>query len=49
MSQLQEELRNASCDKLKIFENVSSGQAIDSYIRQNRQLDHDVIIVSSKK
>ena len=49
MSQLQEELRNASFDKLKIFENVSSVQAIDSYIRQNRQLVHDVIIVSSKK
>jgi hypothetical protein len=49
MSQLQEELRNASFDKLKVFENVSSGQAIDSYIRQNRQWSHDVIIVSSKK
>jgi hypothetical protein len=49
MSQLQEELRSASFDKLKIFESVSSGQAIDNYIRQNRQLVHDVIIVSSRK
>jgi hypothetical protein len=49
MSQLQEELRNVSFDKLKVFENVSSAQEIDSYLRQNRQLSHDLIIVSSKK
>jgi hypothetical protein len=49
MSQLQEELRNASFDKLKVFEKVSSAQEIDNYIRQNRQLVHDVIIVSSRK
>jgi len=49
MSQLQEELRNASFDKLKVFEGVTSGQDIDSYLRQNRQMSHDVIVVSSKK
>ena len=49
MSQLQEELRNTSFDKLKVFESVSSAQEIDSYLRQNRQLLHDVIVVSSKK
>jgi hypothetical protein len=49
MSQLQEELRNASFDKLRVFENVSSAQEIDNYFRQNRQLSHDVIILSSKK
>ena len=49
MSQLQEELRNASFDKLKIFEKITSAQEIDNYIRQNRQWSHDVIIVSSKK
>ena len=49
MSQLQEELRNASFDKLKVFEGVSSAQEVDSYIRQNRQLSHDVIILSGKK
>jgi hypothetical protein len=49
MSQLQEELRNASFDKIKVFEGITSAQEIDSYLRQNRQLLHDVIIVSSKK
>jgi hypothetical protein len=49
MSQLQEELRNATFDKIKVFEGVTSAQEMDSYIRQNRQLTHDVIIVSSKK
>jgi hypothetical protein len=48
MSQLQDELRNASFDKLKVFEGVTSVQEIDSYIRQNRQLTHDVIIVSHR-
>jgi hypothetical protein len=49
MSQLQEELRNASFDKLKVFEGVTSAQEIDNYLRQNRPMTHDVIIVSSKK
>jgi hypothetical protein len=49
MSQLQEELRNTSFDKLKVLENVTSAQEIDNYLRQNRQLTHDVIVVSSKK
>ena len=49
MSQLQDELRNATFAKLKVFENVSSAQEIDGYLRQNRQLVHDVIIVSSRK
>ena len=49
MSQLQEELRNTKCDKLKVFEGVTSAQEVDSYLRQNRQLTHDVIVVSSKK
>ena len=48
MSQLQDELRNASCEKLKVFELVASTQEIDSYLRQNRQLFHDVIIVSHR-
>lgn len=46
MSQLQDELRNASFDKLKVFERVTSAQQIDSYLRQNRQLTHDIIILS---
>ena len=49
MSQLQEELRNTKCDKLKVFEGVTSAQDIDNYLRQNRQMSHDVIILSSKK
>jgi hypothetical protein len=49
MSQLQEELRSASFDKIKVLEGITSVQEIDSYIRNNRQLSHDVIIVSSKK
>ena len=48
MSQLQEELRNASFDKLKVFERVTSTQEIDNYLRQNRQMSHDVIIVSHR-
>ena len=48
MSQLQDELRNASFDKLKVFERVASTREIDSYIRQNRQLIHDVIILSHR-
>ena len=48
MNQLQDELRNATVDKLKVFERVTSAQAIDSYIRQNRQLTHDVIILSHR-
>jgi hypothetical protein len=48
MSQLQEELRNATFDKLKVFERVTSAQEIDYYLRQNRQLFHDVIIVSHR-
>jgi hypothetical protein len=47
MSQLQEELRHASYDKIKVFEGITSVQDIDSYLRQNRQWSHDVIIVSS--
>jgi hypothetical protein len=49
MSQLQEELRNTTFDKLKVFEGVTSAQEIDSYLRQNRQMSHDIIILSSKK
>jgi hypothetical protein len=48
MSQLQDELRNASFAKLKVFEGVSSAQEIDSYLRQNRQLTHDIIILSHR-
>jgi hypothetical protein len=48
MSQLQDELRNATFDKLKVFERVTSAQAIDSYLRQNRQLTHDIIILSHR-
>jgi hypothetical protein len=49
MSQLQEELRSTSFFKLKVFEGVTSDQEIDNYLRQNRQLTHDIIILSSKK
>ena len=48
MSQLQEELRNASFDKLKVFEGITSAQEVESYIRSNRQLMHDVIILSHR-
>jgi hypothetical protein len=49
MSQLQEELRNTTFDKLKVFEGVTSSQEVDNYLRQNRPMSHDVIILSSKK
>ena len=48
MSQLQEELRNGSFVKLKVFEGITSAQEIDNYLRQNRQLTHDVIILSHR-
>jgi hypothetical protein len=48
MSQLQEELRNTTFDKLKVFEGVTSAQEVDNYLRQNRQLTHDVIILSHR-
>ena len=49
LSQLQEELRNTTFGKLKVFEGITSAQEVDNYLRQNRQLTHDVIIISSKK
>ena len=49
MSQLQEELRNTTFGKLKVFEGVTSAQEVDNYLRLNRQMSHDVIILSSKK
>jgi hypothetical protein len=49
MSQLQEELRNTTFGKLEVFEGITSAQEVDNYLRQNRQLTHDVIIISSKK
>ena len=48
MSQLQDELRHSSLDKLKVFERVTSAQEIDSYLRQNRQMTHDIIILSHR-
>ena len=35
-------------DKLKVFERVTSAQEIDSYLRQNRQMTHDIIILSHR-
>ena len=48
MSQLQDELRNATFDKLKVFERVTSTREIDYYLRQNRQMTHDIIILSHR-
>ena len=48
MSQLQDELRNASCEKLKVFERANS-RDVEAYLRQNSQMIHDVVILSIKK
>jgi hypothetical protein len=47
MSQLQDELRKA-IDKLKVFEGANSRE-IEAYLRQNSQMVHDVVILSSKR
>ncbi len=48
MNQLQEELRNASFDKLKVFESANS-RDIEAYLRQNSQMVHDVVVLSSRR
>jgi hypothetical protein len=48
MSQLQAELRNATFDKLKVFEGANS-RDIEAYLRQNSQMVHDVVVLSSRR
>jgi hypothetical protein len=48
MSQLQEELRNATFDKLKVFEGANA-RDVEAYLRQNSQMVHDVVILSSRR
>ena len=48
MSQLQDELRKASFDRLKVFEGANS-RDVEAYLRQNSQMVHDVVILSSKR
>jgi hypothetical protein len=47
-SELLEELRRAEFDKVRVFEEITSAQAIENYIRQNRQWHHSVIVVSHR-
>jgi hypothetical protein len=48
MSQLQDELRKASFDKLKVFEGANS-RDVEAYMRQNSQMVHDVVILSTRR
>ena len=48
MNQLQEELRNASFDKLKVFEGANA-RDVEAYLKQNSQMVHDVVILSSRR
>jgi len=48
MSQLQDELRNATFDKLKVFEGANS-RDVQAYLRQNSQMVHDVVVLSSRR
>jgi hypothetical protein len=48
MSQLQDELRKASFDKLKVFERANS-RDVETYLRQNSQMVHDVVILSTRR
>jgi len=48
MSQLLDELRSASFDKLKVFEGVNARE-VETYLRQNSQMVHDVVILSSRR
>ncbi len=47
MTELLESLRNAKHDKLKVLEKTTS-RDVETYLRQNSQMTHDVIIVSSR-
>ena len=47
-SELMEELRRAEFDRVKVFEQISSAQEVENYIRQNRQWHHSIIIVSHR-
>ena len=47
-SELVEELRTATLDKIKVFDNATSAADAEHYIRQNRQLTHSIIVVSHK-
>jgi hypothetical protein len=48
MSELQEELRKASFDRLKVFEGTNARE-VETYLRQNSQMVHDVVILSSRR
>ena len=48
MSELLDALRTTKHDKIKVFERVTA-RDVEAYLRQNGQLSHDVIIVSSRK
>ncbi len=47
-AELLEELRLASFDKVAVFENASSIKEVENYMRQNRQYQHSVIVVSHR-
>ena len=48
MSQLQDELRKATFDKLKVFE-AANAREVETYLRQNSQMIHDIIVLSIRR
>jgi hypothetical protein len=46
--ELIEELRAAVFDKIKVFDNAASASDVENYIRQNRQLQHSIVVVSHR-
>ena len=47
-SELLEELRKAEFDRVRVFDEVTSAQEVENYIRQSRQWHHSVIVVSHR-
>jgi ADP-glucose pyrophosphorylase len=45
---LLSELQNSTFDKVAVFEQVQSAQEAESYIRQNRNWHHSIVVISHK-
>jgi hypothetical protein len=48
MSELLESLRTTRHDKIKVLERATA-RDVETYMRQNSHMSHDVIVVSSRK
>ena len=47
MRELLASLQTTKHDKIKVLENAKASE-VEAYLRQNPQLSHDVIVVSSR-